>query len=52
MTGRQEYDRMKDRQRILDEYMIDFNSACVVEGEARLPLTATSPSHTQTLVLA
>ena len=23
MTGRQEYDRTKDRQRILDEYMID-----------------------------
>jgi hypothetical protein len=23
MTGRQEYDRMKDRQRTLDEYMID-----------------------------
>jgi hypothetical protein len=25
MTGRQEYDRTKDRQRILDEYMIDKN---------------------------
>jgi hypothetical protein len=24
MTGRQEYDRTKDRQRILDEYMIDY----------------------------
>ena len=24
MTGRQEYDRTKDRQRILDEYMIDI----------------------------
>jgi hypothetical protein len=23
MTGRQEYDRTKDRQRILDEYMIE-----------------------------
>ncbi len=23
MTGRQKYDRTKDRQRILDEYMID-----------------------------
>ncbi len=23
MTGRQEYDRTKDRQRILDKYMID-----------------------------
>jgi hypothetical protein len=23
MTGRQEYDRTKDRQRILNEYMID-----------------------------
>ncbi len=24
MTGRQEYDRTKDKQRILDEYIIDF----------------------------
>ncbi len=31
MTGRQEYDRTKDRQRILDEYMIDkpFWKACL-----------------------
>jgi hypothetical protein len=27
MTGRQEYDRTKDRQRILDEYMIDFQES-------------------------
>jgi hypothetical protein len=26
MTGRQEYDRTKDRQRILDEYMIDLHN--------------------------
>jgi hypothetical protein len=26
MTGRQEYDRTKDRQRILDEYMIDSSA--------------------------
>ncbi len=25
MTGRQEYDRTKDRQRILDKYMINVN---------------------------
>ena len=29
MTGRQEYDRTKDRQRILDEYMID-TAPCVM----------------------
>jgi hypothetical protein len=28
MTGRQEYDRTKDRQRILDEYMIDRSAFC------------------------
>jgi hypothetical protein len=26
MTGRQEYDRTKDRQRTLDKYMINFMS--------------------------
>jgi hypothetical protein len=32
MTGRQEYDRTKDRQRILDKYMIDlaFVKNCIV----------------------
>jgi hypothetical protein len=25
MTGRQEYDRTKDRQRILGKYMIDYS---------------------------
>ena len=29
MTGRQEYDRTKDRQRTLDKYMIDMIDLCV-----------------------
>jgi hypothetical protein len=29
MTGWQEYDRTKDRQRTLDKYMIDSDSLCI-----------------------
>jgi hypothetical protein len=35
MTGRQEYDRTKDRKRILDKYMIDFTEASCEEGEGK-----------------
>ena len=47
MTGRQEYDRTKDRQRILGEYMIDVVSCLANYGasEAVYPCVVVEKIH-------
>jgi hypothetical protein len=38
MTGRQEYDRMKDRQRTLGKYMININYMIALKDQGgRIP---------------
>jgi hypothetical protein len=49
MTGRQEYDRTKDRQRILGKYMIDLricgpNFRCGLKTSANPQMLYVSPS--------
>jgi hypothetical protein len=51
MTGRQEYDRTKDRQRILDEYMIDMVASTMPKpyGDSTEYLNNTSLRYTKLL---
>jgi hypothetical protein len=56
MTGRQEYDRTKDRQRTVDEYMIDYlneGGSSTLSGcnKENLPYTALQQSRWKNILM-
>ncbi len=51
MTGRQEYDRTKDRQRILGKYMIDTEQCTLQSLEGELTVSTFLHKHKHKLKL-